>query len=282
MGLWVLLIRYRVWRVVYYWRTFCWAAIAATLAIALSTSHIPTLAQVTPPEPLTPSTVSAPTSSQVLPPVPPRVHPLPGFAQPWPLVDDDYFGEIKTTSRGYLVWSNFPVKVYIDPPQELTERKSERWLKAVRRAIADWQVYFPLQEVTDPDAASIVIVPLLPPRNIQVDRENQRLIIPDLQRGRASYEFYTQLTDPPQIIQRFRVYLSPEQNAKHTRGTARHEIGHALGIWGHSPDSDDVMFEQQVYKPPEISDRDLSVLRRIYAQPTQLGWPVDLVAVTSP
>lgn len=282
MGLWVLLIRYKVWRAVHTWRNWLGAAIAATLVIVLSTGHISTLAQATFPEPPPESPARPPVSLPALPQIAPRVHPLPAFAQQWPRVEDDYFSEIQSTSRGYLVWSSFPVTVYIAPPQDLSNRKSQRWLKAVRQAIADWQVYFPLQEVNDRSTANIVILPLLPPRDIRVDRENQRLIVPDLQRGRASYQFYTQPTDPPQTTHRFLLHLSPEQNAKHTAGTARHELGHALGIWGHSEAQGDVMFDQQVYKPPKINDRDLSVLRRIYEQPTQLGWPVDLARPLSP
>jgi predicted Zn-dependent protease len=52
---------------------------------------------------------------------------------------------------------------------------------------------------------------------------------------------------------------------------ARHEFGHALGIWGHSPQPEDVMYYSQVQSPPNISPRDINTLKKIYQQTTRLG-----------
>lgn len=51
--------------------------------------------------------------------------------------------------------------------------------------------------------------------------------------------------------------------------TASHEIGHALGIAGHSPDPGDVMFLGAIDNnfPEKISGRDVGTLKRIYATP---------------
>ncbi|MGB0560750.1 MAG: peptidase [Spirulinaceae cyanobacterium] len=224
------------------------------------------------------TTVWQPVTAQAALPSP-QVHPLPPFIERLPELDADYFAEIQTTPLGYLVWNEFPVKVYVQQPEDdlipaRDQDDFEKWLKAVDVAIADWKEYVPLVKVTERETADIVLLRQRPPRDIQVDRENQRLIIPDARHGTARYEFYLTATQPPIVKHRFTVTLSPAQNSKHLRGTARHELGHALGIWGHSPNEDDVMYQQQVSRPPPISGRDLSVLRRVYEQPTRLGWPV--------
>ncbi|MDY6806095.1 MAG: peptidase, partial [Cyanobacteriota bacterium] len=42
--------------------------------------------------------------------------------------------------------------------------------------------------------------------------------------------------------------------------------------WGHSEEERDVMYYSQVGSPPPISARDINTLKRIYQQPTRLGW----------
>ena len=68
------------------------------------------------------------------------------------------------------------------------------------------------------------------------------------------------------------IYLSAHQRAIATLTTARHELGHALGIWGHSNNSNDALYVQQIHGNPGISAADINTLKKIYQQPTQLGW----------
>ena len=62
------------------------------------------------------------------------------------------------------------------------------------------------------------------------------------------------------LSQSFVIWLSPMQVGKYLPAAARHEFGHALGIWGHSPEKSDVMYYSQVAEPPPISARDINTL----------------------
>ncbi len=70
------------------------------------------------------------------------------------------------------------------------------------------------------------------------------------------------------------IFLNPHQTSKYIQAAARHELGHALGIWGHSPVASDALYFSQVSDLVTISGRDINTLKRVYQQPTRLGWQV--------
>lgn len=56
--------------------------------------------------------------------------------------------------------------------------------------------------------------------------------------------------------------ISPGQRQKQVRRLVLHEIGHAIGIWGHSPHPDDIMYAHPIVDT--LSKRDVKTIRKLY------------------
>ncbi len=214
----------------------------------------------------------------------PKPHPLPETLQQWQDSSGDYFSEIESISSvGYLIWSQFPVTVYIQTPTpeqlETFEGKSlQTWVTFVSQAVAEWSVYFPLKIIDDPETADIAIWRRRPGLRLSETGE----ILP-ARSAEAHYQLYhisqEKSDNSPEeltgiLAHKFTILLSPTQTGSYIQSAAKHELGHALGIWGHSPLETDVMYLAQVRNSPPISPRDINTLQRIYQQPTYLGWPI--------
>ena len=220
---------------------------------------------------------SQPAFSSELPAL--KVHALPEFLADWQdsANSGDYFRQIESTPVGYLIWSKFPVKVYVEKSASTentaAERRFQQWTAAVKKAIAEWNVYFPLQEVTDQEKADIVVLRSQPEREIKLNPDTGLYDIPRAVTAQTNYEFY--LTENPAVITlRMTVQLGPNFTGISLLATIRHELGHALGIWGHSTEASDALYFSQVSDPPPISARDINTLKKIYQQPTRLGWQI--------
>ncbi|MGL6136626.1 MAG: matrixin family metalloprotease, partial [Planktothrix sp.] len=127
--------------------------------------------------------------------------------------------------------------------------------------------YLPLNLVEEPENADIEIIRKNPPLDPQKKRASS---------AETRYQVSVKYTPEgfPYLSHRFTIWLSPTQTGKYIEAAILHEFGHALGIWGHSPEPTDVMYFSQVREPPPISARDINTLKRIYQQPTRLGWAV--------
>tara|TARA_B100002052_G_scaffold3299_1_gene3009 strand:+ start:627 stop:902 length:276 start_codon:yes stop_codon:yes gene_type:complete len=70
------------------------------------------------------------------------------------------------------------------------------------------------------------------------------------------------------------VLVSPELRAPVLQATALHELGHAFGLWGHSPDPGDAMAVHQGQDPVlKLSARDLETLLWLRSQNASFGVP---------
>lgn len=246
-------------------------AIALAIAIALTQlwDSYPSSAQTAIPQQSTPLQDSLPA---------PRIHPLPPSLAEWQ--DDsqagDYFSAIQPTQVGYLVWSQFPIRVYVEPTlaSGAADGRSPVWVEAVTQAVQEWNAYLPLQQVESPESADIAIWRRVPP----LMREGNGP--PRARSAETRYELYVQNLQHSEpeteiLAHRFTILLRPSQTADYLRAAARHELGHALGLWGHSPIQTDALYFSQVRTPPPISKRDVNTLKRVYEQPTRLGWAMN-------
>lgn len=219
----------------------------------------------------------------------PRSHPLPAALAQWHdhYQQGDYFADIQPTPIGYLVWSQFPITVFVEPAlateNPADAARSQAWVDAVQQAVQEWHIYLPLQEVVTAETADIVIWRAVPPLQLESGPNRSDLTSLPLPRVRSAETRYHLFVDrplhgPAKLAQRFTIQITPNQTIEYIKATARHEIGHALGIWGHSPLETDALYFSQVRTSPPISARDINTLKRIYQQPTRIGW--ELVQVS--
>ena len=207
-------------------------------------------------QPLNATQESGP-SGILLEDLPYRSHPLPASLGAIAPEGEHYGEQLEETEFGALVWSDFPVRLYLDghPP--------ESWRESMTAVIGEWGEYLPLELVEDADSADIVIWQRRPPPRRLGDDFRAAA-------ARVSYSLYWR---EEQLGHRMEILISPTQGTEAAQAALRHELGHGLGIWGHSDRPTDVMYYSQVRRPPHLSSRDLRTLRYVYEQPTRLGWP---------
>jgi predicted Zn-dependent protease len=199
-----------------------------------------------------------------------KTHPLPAKLAQWQDNNHqgDYFDAVEMSPVGALIWSQFPVKVYVQ-----SDRSS--WLSLVQQAIADWQLHIPLQEVNQPELADIVIKRELPPSGVRFNADTGKLELPRVRSATTQYEIFVKEN---RLTHRMTIQISPNLADQSALAAARHELGHALGIWGHSPVETDVMYFAQTREIPPISSRDINTLKKVYQQATKLGWEINNVS----
>ncbi len=180
----------------------------------------------------------------------------------------DYYGEVAELSESHK-WDSFPIKVSIG------NVPNGNWAQGAREAFSIWKSMFPLELTADPDEADIRF-------HWGEDLINEGAAGEEMdwvQFRRVGNE----LTG--RKVANVTVDQSRQWSKDEMRAIVLHELGHALGIQGHSESKGDIMFWQvqekhhQVYVPgvyypiawkslvSKPSQRDLNTLIRLYNTP---------------
>ena len=176
-----------------------------------------------------------------------------------------YGSVLATTSLGPPVLQKWCV--WLEPADhQPPDRWEERWTMAVQASLSVWEEVLPITRVMSPAQAHIQIFQRRPPRRRigsqwRASNGRSRLQVVEVQRRRQW-----------RLEPRVDVLVSPELRASVIEATAIHELGHAFGLWGHSPQPNDVMAVHQNQKPVvKLSQRDRVTLNWLYQRATDFG-----------
>lgn len=190
---------------------------------------------------------------------------------------DNYVSALPTKMR--FATSRMPIKVYIEDGSKVPGFRPD-FVSLIKESFALWEAALPqklkFEFVTTPDAAIVCRFTNDRSQMQSPTEDGQTIVVPDSS-GITSATI-TFLTVGPAKM--------PVVTENYLKRIALHEIGHAIGIGGHSPNSDDIMYAA-IYpedKPATLTGRDKATVAALYADGAVSSVPsqIPLPAGTSP
>ena len=154
-----------------------------------------------------------------------------------------------------LRWRSFPIKVYFVRDSHYTAKRQQLAVNGFNQwvHITSKRIQFTL---------------------VESEREAQLLVRfdPNTRAGRTEYTYYPERHE---IVRAEMVIGVQGDSATDIQSVAVHELGHALGIAGHSDDPRDVMYPRyKVGRLATISLRDLNTVKTAYCELFEGGTPL--------
>jgi tetratricopeptide (TPR) repeat protein len=184
----------------------------------------------------------------------------------------DYLAD--ATINGVARWpaSRLPITVYIKPGTDVPSFREE-FVTIVKQAFTDWETAsqgrIKFAYVDNPDKAEINTSWTNDPKKMMTSAEGgHALVIPDNQ-GILKVNLIL-LTVPPTGMWKM--------SSNYARRIALHEIGHSLGILGHSKDPNDIMFASlpPVDQETKLSAKDKGTLVALYSSEVNTSKKLDM------
>lgn len=158
-----------------------------------------------------------------------------------------YLNELDKISK----WNNMPVRVWIEPCT---------YTDTAKKAFGEWQT-------KTNNKVSFVFVKNPNSANIRME------FVDRLRKSDSAYNLgFTALkfSGKKNIIAKIEILQRTESNSYKTNsqlyGVMLHEIGHALGISGHSSRNNDIMFPNDFTNDVHLSQRDINTIMSIYSK----------------
>jgi predicted Zn-dependent protease len=170
----------------------------------------------------------------------------------------DYSQQVIRLGGSFARWTSFPIRVHIPMNTQ------DNWRAAIDGAVKKWSQFIP-----------VMIAPPNEPADIEIGWINHLM---PRQLGITNLEIFN--GHPRVTIYLLRPsYYPPDITEASLQRVALHQIGHGLGLFGHSNNPADAMFaldtpvKSGLPKTPSVTMRDVNTLRKIYeAQPLPDGF----------
>ncbi len=166
----------------------------------------------------------------------------------------DYFDQITVFSHGRITrFVEMPITVYITPTLQAAYLPALRYAMRQWEAVSDGKIQFQ-ESQTSKDVDIWVRWGYSEPANMDLTYGKAELTCH--RTGDFSVEIILSLPKPS---------ISAKLSQEETRTVCLHEFGHAIGLWGHSPNPLDVSFWASIAQRPTARDR--ATLLKVYATP---------------